>query len=198
MSWARVEGHRLAIATRDAGAAGSAWTAEKSGALARTSLTAASAGRAWLRAKANDLVHMLRHAGATASPWVRAKADEAAVRLQGLKTVATEVAHRQSEQASLIALRLSAQAKGELDALRRAARAGELTPAAWRKFMATGVKLKQEPRETIEGPKSEAELDGLQNGAPVSSNALICIEPWRCRLPVVQTESPSGRFAPQG
>jgi hypothetical protein len=64
--------------------------------------------------------------------------------------------------------------------------------------MATGVKLKQEPGETIEGPKSEAELDGLQNGARVSSNALICIEPWRCRLPVVQTESPSGRFAPQG
>jgi hypothetical protein len=134
----------------------------------------------------------------TASPWVRAKADEAAVRLQRLKTVATEVAHRQSEQASLIALRLSAQAKGELDALRRAAHAGELTPPAWRKFMAMGVKLKQEPRETIEGPKSEAEPDGLQNGARVSSNALICIEPWRCRLPMVQTESPSGRFAPPG
>ena len=64
--------------------------------------------------------------------------------------------------------------------------------------MATGVELKQEPRETIEGPKSEAELDGLQNGARASSNALICIEPWRCRLPMVQTESPSGRFAPPG
>ena len=109
-----------------------------------------------------------------------------------LKTVARAAAHRQSEQASLIALRLSAQAKGELDALRRAAHAGELTPPAWRKFM------KQEPGETIEGAKPEAELDGLQNGARVSSNALICIEPWRCRLPVVQTGSPNGRLAPQG
>jgi hypothetical protein len=116
---------------------------------------------------------------------VRAKADEAAVRLQRLKSAARAAAHRQSERASLIALR-------------RAAPAGELTPPAWRKFMATGVKLKQEPGKTVEGPKSQAELDGLQNGARVSSNALICIEPWRCRLPVVQTESPSGRFAPQG
>jgi len=198
MSWARLEGNALAIATRDAGAAGSAWTAEKSRALARVSLSAALTGGLWMRTEAKDLTHKLHHAGTIASPWVRAKADEAAVRLQRLKTVATEVAHRQSEQASLIALRLSAQAKGDLDALRRAARAGELTPAAWRKFMATGVELKQEPRETIEGPKSEAEPDGLQNGARVSSNALICIEPWRCRLPMVQTESPSGRFAPPG
>jgi hypothetical protein len=198
MSWARIEGHALAIATRDAGAAGSAWTAEKSRALARASLSAASAGHSRLRAEANHLAQRLRHAGATASPWLRAKSDEASVRLQRLKTAATEVAHRQSEQASLVALRLSAQAKGELDALRRAAHAGELTPAAWRKFVATRVKLKQEPRETIEGPKSQAELDGLQNGARVSSNALICIEPWRCRLPVVQTGSSNGRLAPQG
>ena len=152
-----------------------------------------------MRAEADDLAQRLRHAGAKASPWVRAKAGEAAVRLQRLKTIATEVAHRQSEQASLIALRLSAQAKGDLDALRRAAHAGELTPPAWRKFMATGFKLKRDPSEPINGhAEASAEVDGVQNGARTLSNALICIEPWRCRLPVVQTESPSGRFAPQG
>jgi hypothetical protein len=192
MSWARVEGHALAIATRDAGAAGSAWAAEKTSALARASLSAASAGRSWMRAEANDLAQRLRHAGATASPWLRAKAYEAAVRLQKLKTAAGAAAHRQSEQASLMALRLSAQAKGELDALRRAARAGDMTPPAWRKFMATGFKLKQGPTAPIEGhAQSTAELDGSQNGARVSSNALICLEPWRCRLPVVQTGGPA-------
>ncbi len=98
-----------------------------------------------------------------------------------------------------MALRLSAQAKGELDALRRATRAGELTPAAWRKFMATGFRLRKGPSAPIEGQAhSTAELDGSQNGARVSSTALICLEPWRCRLPVVQTERPNGRFAPQG
>jgi hypothetical protein len=199
MSWARVEGHALAIATRDAGAAGSAWTAEKTSALARASLNVASVGGSWMRVEAIDLAHKLRSTGAKASPWLRAKADEAAVRLQRLKAAARTAAHRQSEQASLIALRLSAQAKGELDALRRAARAGELTPAAWRKFMATGFRLKREPSEPIDGQvQSTAKLDGSQNGARVSSNALICLEPWRCRLPVVQTESPSGRLAPQG
>jgi len=98
-----------------------------------------------------------------------------------------------------MALRLSAQAKGELDALRRAAHAGELTPAAWRKFMATGFKLREGASAPIDGQaQSTAELGGSQNGARVSSNALICIEPWRCRLPVVQTGNPNGRFAPQG
>jgi hypothetical protein len=129
---------------------------------------------------------------------VRAKADGAAGRLQRLKTRARAAAHRQSEHASLIALRLGAQAKGELDALRRAARAGELTPSAWRKFMATRLKLKHEPSEPNNGhAQSTAEAGGLQDGARISSNALICIEPWRCRLPVVQTGTPNGRFAPQ-
>jgi hypothetical protein len=107
--------------------------------------------------------------------------------------------HRQSEHASLIALRLGAQAKGELDALRRAARAGELTPQAWRKFTANGLKPKHEPSEPMNGhAQSTAEPEGLQNGARVPSTALICLEPWRCRLPmVVQTGSPNGRFAPQ-
>jgi hypothetical protein len=199
LSWAHGQGHVAATATHDAATVGSAWTAEKARKLGLASFSAASSGRSWVRVKANDLAHQLRHAGATISPWLRAEADEAAVRLQRLKTVATEAAHRQSEQASSIALRLSAQAKGELDALRRAAHAGELTPPAWRKFMAMGVKLKQKPSEAIDGlAKASAEVDGVQNGARVSSNALICIEPWRCRLPVVQTESPSGGFAPQG
>jgi hypothetical protein len=104
--------------------------------------------------------------------------------------------HRQSEHASLIALRLSAQAKGELDALRRAARAGELTPAAWHKFTANGFKLKHETSEPIDGD-AQSKPEGLQNGERVSSTALICQEPWRCRLPAVQTTSPNGRFAPQ-
>ena len=156
-----------------------------------------------MRAEADDLAHKLHHARATASPWVWARADEATLRLQRLKTVARAAAHRQSEQASLIALRLSAQAKGELDALRRAAGAGELTPAAWRKFSATGFKLKQKPSEQISEQinghaEASAEVDGAQNGARTPSNALICIEPWRCRLPVVQTKNPTGRFAPQG
>jgi hypothetical protein len=174
-------------------AAGSARAVEKTSALARASLSAASAGRSWMRAEADDLAHKLHHARATASPWVWARADEATLRLQRLKTVARAAAHRQSEQASLIALRLSAQAKGELDALRRAAGAGELTPAAWRKFSATGFKLKQKPSEQINGhAEASAEVDGAQNGARTPSNALICIEPWRCRLPVVQTENPTG------
>jgi hypothetical protein len=165
----------------------------------RGSLDAASAGRSWMRAEASDFAHKLHHARATASPWLHTKADEAAARLLRLKTAAREVAHHQSEQASLMALRVSAQAKGELDALRRAARAGDLKPAAWRKFMATGLKLKREPREPIDGhAPSATELDGIQHGSRAPSNALICVEPWRCRLPVVQTKSHSAQFAPHG
>lgn len=174
------------------GLAGSTWTAEKSRELIRASLNAASIGRSWLRVGTNGLGHKLHQARTTASPWLRAKADEAALRFRRLNAAARVVAQRQSEHASLVALRLSAQAKGELDALKRAARAGELTPAAWRRFMAAGLKLKQEPSEPIDGhAQATAETDGLQNGARASSNALICLESWRCRLPVVQTGSPS-------
>ena len=145
-----------------------------------------------MHAGANSLTHKLHYAGTLTSPWLRAKADEAAVRLRRLNAAAMAVAQRQSEHASLITLRLTAQAKGQLDALRRAARAGELTPPAWRKFMATGLKLKQEPSEPIAGhDQAMADLDGLQNGARASSNALICLEPWRCRLPVVQQAAPA-------
>ena len=151
-----------------------------------------------MHAGANGLTHKLHRAGTLASPWLRGRADEAAVGLRRLNAAAKAVAERQSEYASLIALRLSAQIKGELDALRRAAHAGELTPPAWRKFMATGLKPKQEPSEPIDDhDQVTTDLDGLQNGARASSNALICLEPWRCRLPVVQTGSPSGRVAPQ-
>jgi hypothetical protein len=165
----------------------------------RASLSAASTGWSWMRAEAKNVARKLHHAGAMASPWLRAKADGASVRLQALKTAAREVVHRQSEHASLIALRLSAQAKGEFDALRRAARAAEFTPQAWRKFTANGLKLKHEPAEPMNGhAQPTAEAGALQNGARVSSTALICLEPWRCRLPVVvQTEGPNGRFAPQ-
>jgi hypothetical protein len=114
-----------------------------------------------------------------------------------MRVRAREVVHRQGEHASLIALRLGAQAKGELDALRRAARAGELTPQAWRNFTANGLKLKHEPGEPVDG-LAQSRPEGLQNGARVSSTALICPEPLRCRLPmVVQTDSHNGRFAPQ-
>ena len=195
-SWARAKGNAFALASRNAGLIGSAWAAAKTRELTRASLSAASVGRSWIRAEADDLTVKLYHAGTTASPWLRAKAEEVSLRLQRLNTAARVAAHRRGEHASLIALRLGAQAKGELDALRRAARAGELTPSAWRKFMATRLKLKHEPSEPIEG-HAESKADGLQNGARASSTALICLEPWRCRLPVVQTGSPNGRFAPQ-
>ncbi len=194
----RAKGYAAALASRDAAGAGSAWAAEKSRELMRASLSVASTGWSSMRAEANDLTHKLRHARETSSPWLRAKVDEAAARLQRLKVSARVVAQRQSEHASLIALRLSAQAKGELDALRRAARVGELTPQALRKFMATGLKLKRQPSKLVNGhAQSTVEPDGLQNGARVSSNALICLEPWRCRLPAVQTGRHNGRFAPQ-
>jgi hypothetical protein len=198
ISWTRAKGYAAALASRDAAAAGSAWGAEKSRELMRASLGVASTGWSSMRAEANDLTHKLHHARETASPWLRAKADGASVRLQRLKVSARMVAQRQSEHASLIALRLSAQAKGELDALRRAAHARELTPQALRKLIATGLKLKPERSEPMNGhAQSAAETDGSQGGAKASSNALICLEPWRCRLPAVQAGSPNGRFAPQ-
>jgi hypothetical protein len=114
------------------------------------------------------------------------------------------MAERQREQAGLLAMRLKAQAKGEIDALRRALREGRLTAPQWRKVAAIGFARKaggnggeaaeRSGEATAGRAGSEAEFASIQSGEHASRNALICVEPWRCRLPVVQTNG-SGAHA---
>jgi hypothetical protein len=198
VAWTWAKGHAFALATLDAAWICSAWTAAKTGTVAQASLSAASTGGSWMRATSGDLALKLHHAGSMAVPRIQAAAQSGADRLLALSAAARATARRQSERASLFAQRLTAQAKGEIDALRRAARVGKLTPAAWRKFAAiapprkwfvNGFHTEEKPKEPKAALKeSGADEATFRKGEHTSSNALICVEPWRCRLPIVQTD----------
>ena len=198
LSWTRAKGHAFALASLDAVSICSAWTAAKTGTLAQASLSAVATGISWMRAKSGDHALKLHHASSIAVPRIQAAAQGGAGRLLAMGAAARATARRQSERASLFAKRLTAQAKGEIDALRRAARVGRLTPAAWRKFAShrvsrkglfNGFQTEEKPKESKAARKgSEADDAIFRKGEHASSNALICVEPWRCRLPVVQTD----------
>ncbi|MGC2341789.1 MAG: hypothetical protein WA453_09460 [Methyloceanibacter sp.] len=199
------KGQVVVVATRDAASIGSAWTAEKTRTFARASLSAASTGKSWMRAGAKDLAHKLHRAGAIASPWLPAATHRTADGLLILTGAARRIAERQGENASLLVLRLKAQVKGDLDALRRAALAGTLTPPIWRKFaavvssgtdLASGLARNGDSMKTKDPSEPEAQYATFRDQSP--RNALICVEPWRCRLPVVQADNPRGPLAPRG
>ena len=199
------KGQVVVVATRDAASIGSAWTAEKTRTFARASLSAASTGKSWMRAGAKDLAHKLHRAGAIASPWLPAATHRTADGLLILTGAARRIAERQGENASLLVLRLKAQVKGDLDALRRAALAGTLTPPIWRKFaavvssgtdLASGLARNGDSMKTKDPSEPEAQYAAFRDRS--SRNALICVEPWRCRLPVVQADNPRGPLAPRG
>ena len=204
-SLVRDKGQVFVVATRDAASIGSAWTAEKTSTFARVSLSAASTGKSWMRAGAKDLAHKLHRAGAIASPWLPAATHRTADGLLILTGAARRIAERQGENASLLVLRLKAQVKGDLDALRRAALAGTLTSPIWRKFaavvssgtdLASGLARNGDSMKTKDPSEPEAQYATFRDQSP--RNALICVEPWRCRLPVVQADNPRGPLAPRG
>jgi hypothetical protein len=153
-----------------------------------------------MRAGAKDLAHKLHRAGAIASPWLPAATHRIADGLLILTGAARRIAERQGENASLLVLRLKAQVKGDLDALRRAALAGTLTPPIWRKFaavvssgkdLAGGLARNGDSTKTKDPSEPEAQYATFRDRS--SRNALICVEPWRCRLPVVQADNPRVR-----
>ena len=151
-----------------------------------------------MQAGAIMVAHKFHRASATASLRLRSATHSIAERLPMLTDSVRRIVERQGENASLILLRLSAQAKGELDALRYALHAGELMPPAWRKFAGTTSPSKgmvdglENHHDHIEAEVIQAAPETLPNGGYVSRNALICVEQWRCKLPVVQAESRRG------
>ena len=197
VAWTRTKGQILVLQSRNAALIGSNWSAAKAGIFTRASLAAASNATSWTRATAGGFAQTLQEGASTASPWVRATAGGVSARLLQFSSEARQIAERQGEYAAFLAIRLNAQAKGEIDALKRAAREGRLTPQ-WHKvagvafFRNGGANV----HETGEGPgmpaggsAPEAELASRQSHDRTSRNALIPVEPWRCRLPVVRSDS---------
>jgi hypothetical protein len=192
LAWSLTRGHTLALRSRDAALIGSSWTAAQARVIARASLATASDGATWTRARAEDIRLGLEHAHSIASPRLRAGVQAASARLLTFSAEAGQIAERQREQAAFLAMRLNAQVKGEIDALKRATREGRLMPPSWHRVSAIAFAHRGSANggETKEAPGAprEAREAMFRNEERGSRNALVCVEPWRSRLPVVQSE----------
>jgi hypothetical protein len=135
-----------------------------------------------VQARAGDLAQIVQDGHATASPRIKAALDAVYTKLWTLSAEARRIAERQGEQAAFLAIRLNAQAKGEIDALKRAVREGRLTPPRWSKVASVAFfrNVGANEHQGEEGPSERAA------GSGSSRNALTTVEPWRCRLPVVR------------
>ena len=102
-----------------------------------------------------------------------------------VSATARQVTERQMEQAAFLVMRLRAQAKGEIDALRRAAHEGKFALPRWNQVSAIAFTRKSE------ADGGEARDAG---GKSSSRNALIPVEPWRCRLPAVKSDRVGDQF----
>ena len=154
----------------------------KAGMLARASLATTAKATSWMRARAGDLAQTVQDGHSTASPRIKAALDAVYTQLWTLSAEARRIAERQGEQAAFLAIRLNAQAKGEINALKRVVREGKLTPPQWRKVASVAFfrKVGANEHQGEEGPSEPVA------GSTSSRNALIPVEPWRCRLPVVR------------
>ena len=182
LAWTLTKGQALARRSRQGALIGSRWTSTKASMLARASIAASVSATSWMLARAGDLAQTVQDGHAMASPRIRAALDVVYAQLWMLSSEARRIAERQGEQAAFLAIRLNAQAKGEIDALKRAVREGRLTTPQWRKvasvaFFRDGAANEHKGEE---GPSEPAA------GSTSSRNALITVEPWRCRLPVVR------------
>lgn len=194
VSWILTKGHTVALATRRAVSICSAWTTARTSTLAQASLNAASTGSSWMGAKSADLAIKLNHAGSRALPRIQAAPRSAARRLLALSAAARETARCQSERAFFFAQRLTAWAKREIEALRCATRVGKLTPVTRPRFAAIAAPRRgfisnfhtEEAQKESKAAHKRADDAIFKTRQHSSSNALICVEPWRCRLPVVQ------------
>jgi len=186
LAWTLTKGQALARRSRQGALIGSRWTSTKASMLARASLAASVSATSWMLARAGDLAQTVQDGHAMASPRIRAALDVVYAQLWMLSSEARRIAERQGEQAAFLAIRLNAQAKGEIDALKRVVREGKLTPQ-WHKVASVAFFRNggANDHKGEEGPSEPAA------GSGSSRNALITVEPWRCRLPVVRGNSSS-------
>ena len=123
-SWARTTSRALALRSRDAASIAAARTAETVRVVIWVSLAAAAKSADWARAQAGELAGKLEQGRLAASPWLRAGAEVAGARVSTIGVETKRIAARQMKNAAFLAMRLNAQVKGELDALKRAAHDG--------------------------------------------------------------------------
>ncbi|MGC2409571.1 MAG: hypothetical protein WA441_06170 [Methyloceanibacter sp.] len=210
IAWMRVKAHALALALAllKANSTASSWIAVKARALTFSLLSLLSVSFSWIRVKADALALALLNAASMSFPWIRAKARDLALSFLNLIAAARPLPRRYQRRVSALAGKLSEQAKSGGDDLKRSALSTTRLLRAWisesglrfrRGVRAWGTGLPIAPRLQVEGsdqgPELEGRIESKVEGATFGheepttkqSTALVCLEPRRNRLPVVQT-----------
>jgi hypothetical protein len=136
----------------------------------------------------------LQRTGSTIPLWMQTAADVAGSRFSVLSSTVTQRARIQRKRAYHFASSLTARAKSVIATLLRAAPSEVLNSLAWRRLatMRSSPTHASEVEERSTNAKSDGGGGEAGSETRASRNALSCIEPWRCRLPAVQTSRPFG------
>lgn len=188
-SWIAVKSGALALTLRRWLSAAYAWTLVEARLLARVSLRAASISASWIAVKSRALALTLRQWLSAAYSWMRV---EARVLANGFLRAASVGFAWVALKASVLSSKLSEQgrhgAKRSALTTRRLLRAlianGE---SVRRRMVAWAMRSPVAPAASGLGPEPRTESGQVRPEASAAkrSTALVCIESWRARLPMV-------------
>jgi hypothetical protein len=160
-SWTLVEARVLARASLRAASISASWIAVTSRALALTLRQWLSAGFAWVRVETRILARGFLRAASVSFAWIALKAS-------ALSATLSEQAKRGATHSALTTRRLLQNLISNGESVRRRIR-------AW------GSRSSAAPAASGLGPEPQTH----EASAAKPSTALVCVEPWRAKLPVV-------------
>lgn len=177
-SWMAVKFRALALTLRRWLSAACSWTLEEAGVLARALLRAASIGASWIAVKSRALALALRQWLSEGVAWMRVETRILAI---GFLRAASIGCAWIVLKASALSGKLSEQAK------HGAKRSALTTKRLLRALILNGESVRRRMRAW--GLRSSVAQLGSDLGPEPQtakpSTALMCIEPWRARLPAV-------------
>jgi hypothetical protein len=172
VSLAYARGRALAKQAQDVAARGAAQTGDAARIAFGLSLAVLAQSGSWVCHQTAAVLRLLKHGRALAMPRLQTATAAGQARLNLLSTEVRLLVERRSEDAAFLAMRLNAQLKGEMDALRRALQEKRLALPRWHHAARLAF--------------AEHAASALGDSNRSSRNALIPREPWRCRLPMIR------------
>ena len=210
-SWIRVNGHAFALAFLRAASTAFSRIAAKTRALTLLLLSRLSVGLSWIRVNSHAFTLAFLKAASNAFYWIAVKTR--ALRLSLLSRFSVSLSWIGVRARAAFALSLASMTspwsridnlkRSSLTKLRLAQTPRERGLHFWRRLRATGIpsQVGAEPQGEGNELRSEGRVESkvaasFRHDEPKAkqSTALVCIEPWRNRLPIVKQAELMGRL----
>ena len=211
LSWIRVNGHAFALSFLRAASTAFSRIAAKTRGLALLLLSRLSVSLSWIRVNSHAFTLAFLSASSTAFHWIAVKSR--ALRLSLLSRFSVSLSWIGVRARAAFALSLASMTspwsridnlkRSSLTKLRLAQTPRERGLHFWRRLRATGIpsQVGAEPQGEGNELRSEGRVESkvaasFRHDEPKAkqSTALVCIEPWRNRLPIVKQAELMGRL----